>query len=351
MLSIRGWIRSEQVLMNDSKTLLKVDNLSVDFHSHGKTFTAVDAVKLLVHSGETVAIVGESGSGKSVTSLAIMGLIEKPGILRSGTVIYKGKDLLALSSQQHRRYLGKELSMIFQEPTVSLNPSFTIGHQITEVLSVHESLNKAQRYDRALELLNEVGISDPGKCFRTWPHQLSGGMNQRVMIAIAISSNPSILIADEPTTALDVTVQAQILDLLHSLQQKNNMGMIFVTHDLSVVANIADRVVVMYAGQVVENCHISDLFERPLHPYTEALLRSLPSSGSKSNGRLYSIKGSPPKAGEGLSGCRFHPRCDYVKKQCSEESPELIDERQSNYHAVRCFYPLINKTTGNLGNC
>jgi dipeptide transport system ATP-binding protein len=336
--------------MNEQVSLLTVENLSVDFRSRNKRITAVESVNFDVYAGETVAVVGESGSGKSVTALAIMGLIREPGIIRSGAVNFNGEDLLALSSRQRRKYLGRNLSIIFQEPASSLNPSFSIGYQITEVLKLHENLSHAQRYNRALDLISEVGISDPVKCLKLWPHQLSGGMNQRVMIAMAISCNPSLLIADEPTTALDVTVQAQILGLLRSLQQKNNMGMIFITHDLSVVSSIARRVVVMYAGQVVESCLATDLFQQPQHPYTEALLKSLPTKHSYKNERLYSIKGSPPKVGERLLGCRFFSRCNYAKDHCREESPKLINDLQSNFRAVRCFYPLTNAKAPDAGH-
>ena len=336
--------------MNNRISLLEVDNLSVDFHIRGRNITAIDSVNLNVQAGETVAIVGESGSGKSVTALAIMGLIRKPGVIRSGMVRFNGDDLLALSTRQRRKHLGKDYSMVFQEPSVSLNPSYTIENQITEVLKLHENLNRRQQHSRALELMAEVGISDPVKCLKSWPHQLSGGMNQRVMIAMAISSNPSLLLADEPTTALDVTVQAQILGLLHNLQQKNNMGMIFITHDLSVVSSIAHRVIVMYAGQVVENCLVSELFQQPQHPYTEALLKSLPANQRNNDERLYSIKGSPPKAGELLKGCHFYTRCNYAKSHCSEESPELLSGDETSSRSVRCFYPLNYIAASSAGN-
>jgi len=329
-------------LLNQS--LLNVENLSVDFQLHGRVVTAIESVDLNVQPAETVAIVGESGSGKSVTSLAIMGLIRKPGIIRTGKVSFNGEDLLALPVRKRRKYLGKELSMIFQEPSVSLNPSFTIENQITEVLKLHDNLNRAACRDRALALLDEVGINDPGRCLKSWPHQLSGGMNQRVMIAMAIACNPSLLIADEPTTALDVTVQAQILDLLHELQLKNKMGMVFITHDLAIIPDIAHRVVVMYAGQVVESCLVADLFQYPRHPYTEALLRSLPASHRSMNDRIYSVKGSPPKAGEVFNGCRFYNRCNYAKSLCNKESPELLNTDTSSSSSVRCFYPLSNVT-------
>jgi dipeptide transport system ATP-binding protein len=334
--------------MNKHPSLLNVENLSVDFQLRGRTVTAIESIDLNVQPGETVAIVGESGSGKSVTSLAIMGLIRKPGIIRTGKVSFNGEDLLALSARKRRKHLGKELSMIFQEPSVSLNPSFTIENQITEVLKLHDNLNRSACHDRALALLDEVGINDPDRYLKLWPHQLSGGMNQRVMIAMAIACNPSLLIADEPTTALDVTVQAQILDLLHKLQLKNNMGMVFISHDLAIIPNIAHRVVVMYAGQVVESCLVTDLFQQPQHPYTEALLRSLPASHRDKNERLFSIKGSPPKAGEVLSGCRFYKRCNYAKSNCYKESPELLNTDASSSSSVRCFHPLSNVTTSSV---
>ena len=336
--------------MNGHVSLLKVENLSVDFEARGRNNTAIESVSLNVNAGETVAIVGESGSGKSVTALAIMGLIRKPGFLRSGKVNFRGEDLLSLSSRQRRKYLGRDISMIFQEPTVSLNPSFTIGQQITEVLKLHGNMNRAQRYNRALDLITEVGITDPVKCLKSWPHQLSGGMNQRVMIAMAISCNPSLLIADEPTTALDVTVQAQILDLLHRLQQKNNMGMIFITHDLSVVSSIAHHVVVMYGGHVVESSRVDDLIQRPSHPYTEALLKSLPTNLSSRQERLNTIKGSPPRTGERFSGCRFHSRCNYVNDRCRQNAPELVNDTHSGSRAVRCFYPQTKSTVSSAGH-
>ena len=341
---------SLQLSVDNKTPLLNVENLSVDFEQNGRINNAVESLCLQVHAGETVAIVGESGSGKSATSLAIMGLIRKPGILRSGKVKLQGLDLLAMTTRQRRRYLGKDISMIFQEPTVSLNPSFTISQQISETLKCHGKMTRAQRHSRVLELIREVGIVDPERCLQSWPHQLSGGMNQRVMIAMAISCNPSLLIADEPTTALDVTVQAQILSLLHRLQQKNNMGMIFVTHDLSLVSSIAHKVVVMYAGQVVERCSVDDLFQCPRHPYTEALLKSLPAKHSKKNKRLSCIQGSPPAAGESLPGCRFFSRCNYANEDCRQNTPELVNDPDSNARAVRCFYPLKESSTSTAGH-
>ena len=328
--------------MGDLPVLLEVEDLSVDFELRGVSVNAIKSVSLNVSAGETVGIVGESGSGKSVTSLAIMGLIREPGFLRSGAVRIFGEDIIKLSSRQRRKYLGRVVSMIFQEPTESLNPVFTIGQQIDEALKDHVSMNRAQRKDRVLELIKIVGMPEPEKIVRSWPHQLSGGMNQRVMIAMAIACKPSLLIADEPTTALDVTVQEQILHLLRRLQQENNMGMIFITHDLSVVSTIADKIIVMYAGQVVEVCATDDLFQNALHPYTEALLKCLPENYSAANKRMQSIAGSQPAAGEMLPGCRFQPRCNYARELCSQQQPILSAINKHSTQSVRCFYPLGN---------
>jgi len=328
--------------MNGGPVLLEVEDLSVDFEQRGVTVNAIQSVSLKVSAGETVGIVGESGSGKSVTSLAIMGLIKEPGVVRSGAVRLLGEELLKLTSRQRRKHLGSVVSMIFQEPTESLNPVFTIFQQVDEALKIHGSLNRAQRKDRVLELMKVVGMPEPEKTLHSWPHQLSGGMNQRVMIAMAIACNPSLLIADEPTTALDVTVQQQILHLLRRLQQENNMGMIFITHDLSVVSTMADKIIVMYAGQVVEVCGTDDLFQQALHPYTEALLKSLPENYSASNKRMDSIKGMQPEAGGTLPGCRFQPRCIYARELCGQQQPELNAIEKFSLRAVRCFYPLVN---------
>ncbi len=326
--------------MDKRPVLLEVEDLGVDFESHGTSFKAIQSISLKVSAGETVGIVGESGSGKSVTSLAIMGLIKAPGFLRSGTVRFFGKDMLKLSTRQRSRYLGRDISMIFQEPTESLNPVFTIAQQIDEVLKIHGDLSRAQRQERLRELMSIVGMPEPEKTLRSWPHQLSGGMNQRVMIAMAIACNPSLLIADEPTTALDVTVQQQILILLRRLQQENNMGMIFITHDLSVVSMIADKIIVMYAGQIVETCATTDLFQQALHPYTEAVLKSLPENYSSANKRMDSIKGAQPGIGERLTGCSFQPRCSYARERCSQQKPALGPFEKKPSRTVRCFYPL-----------
>lgn len=326
--------------MSQSPILLEVDNLGVEYELPTGKFSVVDAVSLQIHKGESVGIVGESGCGKSVTALAIMGLIGPPGNIYAGEVRLRGEDLLRLTRKQRRMYLGRELSMVFQEPVSSLNPCFTIGDQLVEVLSLHTRLDRNQRRQRAIELLKVVGISDADKCFKAWPHQLSGGMNQRVMIAMAISCNPSLLIADEPTTALDVTIQAKILALLSRLQQKNNMAMLLITHDLLLLPGVVQRVVVMYAGQVVEVCKVEELFDYPLHPYTEALLKSLPVNFTGGADLMLSIEGTPPKAGEIVTGCRFHPRCEHARDECRQRVPELEIVEQAGQRKVRCLFPL-----------
>src|SRR5215831_1221093 len=256
--------------------LLEIDNLSVDFPTTGGRLKAVDRVSLSVDEGEVLGIVGESGSGKSVTMLAMMGLVAYPGEVRADRLSFAGQSLLNLSDRARRRIAGKDVAMVFQEPTSSLNPCFTVGFQLGETLSVHEGLNRAARRKRTIELLEQVGIPAPESRLGAFPHQLSGGMNQRVMIAMAIACNPRLLIADEPTTALDVTIQAQILDLLLSLQRERNMTLVLITHDMGVVAETVQRVVVMYAGQMVEEAQTARLFAAPRHPYTAALLAALP---------------------------------------------------------------------------
>ncbi len=326
--------------MSGRKVLLDVKDLSVDFRIRGTTIQAIESVSLQIHDGETVGIVGESGSGKSVTSMAIMGLIKKPGILRSGKVKFSENDMLKLSSRQRRQILGKDISMIFQEPTASLNPVMTILQQIEEVLKTHLVLSRTQRLEHIMELMQKVGMPEPEKILRSWPHQLSGGMNQRVMIAMALACKPSLLIADEPTTALDVTVQAQVLRLLQHLQQENNMGMLFISHDLSVVSIMADRILVMYAGQVVEECITDDLFQQALHPYTEALLKSLPENFIPGSQRLDCIPGIQSSSGQQHSGCGFQPRCQYARDICCQKVPDLVAADDISSRTVRCFFPL-----------
>ncbi len=317
-------------------SLLEVKNLSVLFGPEGQAFTAVDHISLSVEAGEVVGIVGESGSGKSVSSLAIMGLIDFPGKVTADQMIFDGQDLQQLSEKARRNITGKEIAMIFQEPMSSLNPCFTVGDQIMEAIEVHQGGSKKERREKALGLLRQVGIPAPESRLSAYPHQLSGGMSQRVMIAMAIACDPMLLIADEPTTALDVTIQAQIIDLLLELQRQKNMGLILITHDLALVSEAADRIVVMYAGQVVETGRVEEIFSHPKHPYTQALLNSMPESaiGHK---RLRALGGVVPGANDRPEGCLLSPRCEYATDRCRTEAPEPSGpiERQ-----VRCFFPL-----------
>jgi dipeptide transport system ATP-binding protein len=314
--------------------LLEIENLCVDFSG----FKAVDQVDLFLEQGEVVGIVGESGSGKSVSQLALMGLVAYPGIITADTLRFGGQDLLGLADSQRRSLIGKEIAMIFQEPMTSLNPCFTVGFQIMEALKIHQGGTRAERRERTVELLGQVGIPSPAERLGSFPHQMSGGMNQRVMIAMAIACNPRLLIADEPTTALDVTIQAQILDLLLELQRKNNMALILITHDMAVVAETVERVVVMYAGQVVEKRSAKTIFTHPRHPYTSALLDALPerSIGAR---RLPTIPGVVPGKYDRISGCLFHPRCRHAREICRGKIPLLEKDGRGE---VRCYFPLDN---------
>ena len=317
--------------------LLEIENLTVEFGSDAHPFKAVDRVCLSVDKGEVVGIVGESGSGKSVTSKAVMGLIDWPGRVTADTLSFDGQDLLAMPDKQRRKITGRDVAMIFQEPMTSLNPCFTTGFQIMEALRIHEGGTRAARRQRALELLDQVGIPDPKARLRAFPHQLSGGMSQRIMIAMAIACNPRLLIADEPTTALDVTIQAQIIDLLLNLQRQRDMALILITHDLALVAEAAQRVVVMYAGQIVETGSVPDIFETPRHPYTAALLEALPER-SVGHERLQTIPGVVPGAFDRPAGCLLNPRCRFATDLCRRQSPLLEDHAAGR--RVRCHYPL-----------
>jgi dipeptide transport system ATP-binding protein len=315
--------------------LLEIRNLSVEFPTLHGAFRAVDAVDLTVDEGDVVAIVGESGSGKSVSMLAVMGLLPWTAQVTADRLDFSGQNLLGLSAAARRRLVGKDMAMIFQEPMTSLNPCFTVGFQLTEGIRVHEGGSRAAQRRRAVELLDLVGIPAPEQRLRAFPHQLSGGMNQRVMIAIAIACNPRLLIADEPTTALDVTIQAQILDLLLKLQSERGMALILITHDMAVVAETAQRVVVQYAGQQAETQDALGLFADPQHPYTEALLNALP---ERATGRILpTIPGIVPGAGDRPSGCLFHPRCPYATERCVRDEPPFAPGPRGR---VRCHYPL-----------
>ena len=317
-------------------SLLDVQNRTVEFGRAEQPFRAVDSFSFSVQPGEILGIVGESGSGKSVTQLALMGLIEAPGRVRADRLSFDGKDLLTLSAREKRRILGCDIAMVFQDALTSLNPAFTVGFQLEETLKLHAGLRGAAARARALELLELVEIPAPKSRLQAFPHQLSGGMCQRVMIAMAIACNPKLLIADEPTTALDVTVQAQIMDLLVNLQKQQGMALILITHDLAVVAEVAHRVAVMYAGQLVESNRVPDLFERPHHPYTEALLASIPEH-SKGATRLNTLSGVVPGQYDRPKGCLLAPRCAYANQQCHGEVPAVQNVGQAQ---VRCFMPL-----------
>src|SRR5499427_7759544 len=320
--------------------LLEVEDLRVEFGPVSMPIVAVDGVDFTLEAGEVVGCVGESGSGKSVTALAVMGLTEFPGRVRARRLSLAGTDLLALSESQHRKVVGKDIAMIFQDPLASLNPCYTVAFQLMETLRIHgteeERTSAKVRRARALELLRQVEIPDAEARLAAFPHQLSGGMAQRVMIAMAIACNPKLLIADEPTTALDVTVQAQVLELLLRLQSEQGMALLLITHDLAVVAETARRVIVMYAGQVVETGPVPGIFEAPRHPYTQALLAALPER-NRDRARLEAIPGVVPGQYDRPQGCLLHPRCAYALERCRAERPLLSGPRGRQ---VRCHFAL-----------
>ena len=316
-------------------SLLEIENLSVAFQTAGGLFTAVDRVTIDLDAGEVLSIVGESGSGKSVSMLALMGLLPWTARVTADKMEFDGRDLLKMDSKSRRSIIGKEISMIFQEPMTSLNPCFTVGFQLGEALKTHLNMDRKERRERAVDLLNQVGIPEPEKRLSAFPHQLSGGMSQRVMIAMAIACNPRLLIADEPTTALDVTIQAQILDLLLKLQEDTNMALVLITHDMGVVAETAERVVVKYAGQQVEQQNIKGLFADPHHPYTSALLAALPERAQSRH--LPSIAGVVPGQFDRPQGCLFSPRCQYATELCRTKEPEKAG---TEHGRALCHYPL-----------
>jgi len=325
---------SNDLLVSDN--LLEICNLNVQFKTIEGVHQAVRDVSIDIRTGETLGVVGESGSGKSVTALSIMNLIPNPpGEITGGNIFFNGKDLLKLKPEEIRKIRGKEISMIFQEPMTSLNPIHTCGRQIMEPLLLHQGFTKKDAETRALELLKMVGIPLPEQRFKEYPHQLSGGMRQRIMIAMALACRPKLLLADEPTTALDVTIQAQILELMKNLREEIDSAIIMITHDLGIISEMCRRVVVMYAGQVVEVSPLEDLFREPLHPYTEGLLKSIPRI-TKTRGRLYTIEGTVPSPFDMPAGCSFQPRCKCAKAICSQNSPHLF--RVSDERAVRCWH-------------
>ena len=316
--------------------LLEIENLSVDFPSGNGVMHAVDGVSLSLDSGDVLGIVGESGSGKSVTMMALMGLVAFPGHVKADRLRFDGHDLMALSAGARNRLTGKDLAMIFQDPTTSLNPCFTVGFQLAESLRLHMGMDAKAARARSIELLEQVGIPAPASRLKAYPHQMSGGMNQRVMIAMAIACDPKLLIADEPTTALDVTIQAQILDLLRSLQKERGMALVLITHNMGVVSQMARRIAVMYAGQIMELQNATTLFNTPQHPYTEALMEAMPerSDGSR---RLATIPGMVPGIFDRPDGCLFAPRCKHAEEQCAAQRPPLQCADDSE---VRCLFPL-----------
>jgi len=318
-----------------SDALVEIRNLRTVFSSSDGTAVAVDNVSFDIGHGETLGMVGESGCGKSVTSLSILRLVPSPpGRIVGGHVLFEGEDLLTKSEAEMRHVRGNRISMIFQEPMTSLNPAFTVGDQIAEAIALHQKLNMREAMERAVDSLRMVGIPLPQRRVKEYPHQLSGGMRQRVMIAMALSCNPKLLIADEPTTALDVTIQAQILDLMRRLKHELHMSILLITHDLGVIAEMAERVVVMYAGQIVEEAPVVQLFESPRHPYTSGLLSSIPRLRAGRE-RLHVIEGMVPSLTDLPPGCRFWPRCPLAFERCRTESPDLVISEPGR--RVRCF--------------
>mgnify|MGYP002744858832 FL=1 len=312
--------------------------MSTVFGPKKEKIRAIDGVSFYVCRGEMVGIVGESGCGKSVTSQSIMRLYdEKEEVSYSGTVRFEGENLMEIPYKEMEKIRGNRIAMIFQDALSSLNPVYTVGNQVVEAICIHQNVEKKEAWQKAVEMLMKVGISEPEKRMRQYPHELSGGMRQRVMIAIALCCKPDLLIADEPTTALDVTVQAQIMDLIQQLKEEENMGVILITHDMAVVAENCDRVIVMYLGQMVEEASVTDIFEHPLHPYTIGLIQSIPQMTTDSEQELFMIKGSLPLLTQIKKGCRFASRCPYATDKCREEEPEL--QKTGENHSVRCHFP------------
>lgn len=328
------------------EVLLKVEDLHTYFYTYEGVVKAVDGVSFDIKKGEIFGLVGETGCGKSVTALSIIGLIDEPGKIVSGKIIFKGRNLLELSEKERRKFRGKEISMIFQEPMTSLNPVYSIGDQIVELLLLHEEgiedMRKApkelreKKKKKAIEMLKLVRMPDPERTIDSYPHELSGGMRQRAMIAMMLATKPSLLIADEPTTALDVTVQAQILNILMDMRDKLGISILLITHDLSVIAEVADRVGVMYAGNIVEIADTFTIFKNPKHPYTVGLMEAIPKITEKKE-ELKQIRGSVPNLIYPPSGCRFHPRCDYMKPICQKKKPKLVEIEPGHFVACHLY--------------
>lgn len=317
--------------------LLTISDLTIAFTGDSGTHEVTDHLSLTLDEGEVVCLVGESGCGKSVTAMSLLGLLGPGGSVTEGSICYEDRDLLTLSEKELDQIRGKEISMIFQDPMSSLNPVFTIGYQIMEGLRIHLGLKKREAWVRAVELLARVGMKEPELVMKSYPHTLSGGMRQRAIIAMALACNPKLLIADEPTTALDVSVQAQIMELLKRLQKESRMAVLLITHDMGVVSHMADRVLVMYAGQIVEEAEAEELFHHPSHPYTRALLAAIPTTGDSEERKLSSIPGMVPENYDTISGCRFADRCPYARQECHQR----VGLREiSKRHTVRCILQL-----------
>jgi len=322
------------------EVVLEVKNLKTHFRTRKGVVKAVDGVSFKVHKGETFALVGESGCGKSVTCMTIMGLIgRKKNEVVTGDILFKGRNITSISKEERRKLRGKNMSIIFQDPMTSLNPVYTVGTQIAEMPIIHEGKSQSKAKEIAVNMLKKVGIPSPDKRVDEYPHQFSGGMRQRGVIGMSLACNPELLIADEPTTALDVTIQAQILELLRKLKEDTESAIIMITHDLGVVAEVSDSVGVMYAGTLVEKAPVKELFKKPLHPYTRGLLKSIPKPGSKE--RLTIIEGQPPDLHNAPKGCKFYPRCSYAMDKCREEMPELIEIEKG--HKAACWLNEVNK--------
>lgn len=319
---------------DSTENILEINDLRTSFFTEDLEVKAVDGVSFTIPKGKTVGLVGESGSGKSITSLSILQLVDAPGKIVGGEINFKGENLLDKSEAEMRKIRGKEISMVFQEPMTALNPTYTVGQQIGESFMIHDKVSKKEAYKRSLEMLKLVGIPSPEKRIDQYPHELSGGMRQRVMIAIALAGNPELLIADEPTTALDVTIQAQILELIKDLQERLNMSVLLITHDLGVVAETCDYVAVMYSGKIVEYADVRSIFNNPQHPYTVGLIHSLPPHDRDIEGDLPVIKGAVPSPSEMPEGCRFAPRCPFASEICNT-LPQLKTDERGNQ--VRCW--------------
>lgn len=329
-----------------TRILLKIEELKTYFDTFAGLVKAVDGVSLEVREGETLGLVGESGSGKSVTALSVLRIVPKPGKIVNGKIIFKGENLLNKTENDLQKIRGKEIGYIFQDPATSLNPVLSVADQLTEVIKIHQNVTKKEALEKAIELFRFVEIPDPEIKIWNYPHQLSGGMKQRIAVARALACNPNLLLADEPTTNLDVTIQAQILQLMKNLKQKLGMSMILITHDMGIVAGVADRITVLYAGRVCETADTKTIFYQPLHPYTNALLIAVPNLALRKE-KLSVIPGTIPNLVEPPSGCRFHPRCKYANQICKEEIPELIEIEPE--HFVACHRALEIKLESPIG--